>query len=145
MTDEEIIQVIRKEIERLESTNNCGSDDFIQTKRIAYKQIKDFIDYLYPKKPASEDLENAAKSYGFFCFKRACFHPEHKWPSTTEDAFKAGANWCEQQMMKHAVDAHVFSILYGKDETEVQVQSEPFRADGLKISDKLKIIPIKEG
>ena len=38
-------------------------------------------------------LEEAANAYGFSCYKRACFDKDHKWPSITEDAFKAGAEW----------------------------------------------------
>lgn len=30
-------------IEELESQNNCGTDDFIESKRIAYKQVKEGI------------------------------------------------------------------------------------------------------
>ena len=42
-------------------------------------------------------LEEAAKEYEFSCYQRACFHPEHKWPSTTKDAFIAGAEWQKGQ------------------------------------------------
>lgn len=43
-------ETIRKEIERLEGENNCGTSDFIEAKRIAYKQVKKALDTL-PEQP----------------------------------------------------------------------------------------------
>ena len=45
--------LLRKEIERLESENNCGTSDFIDAKRIAYDQVKEALDSL-PKQPEGE-------------------------------------------------------------------------------------------
>ena len=41
---------ILAEIERLEGENNCGTSDFIEAKRIAYKQVKKALDTL-PEHP----------------------------------------------------------------------------------------------
>ena len=72
-------------------------------------QIIDFIDYLQ-EKPVSEDLEEAASRY-------AKEEYSHKNPATLPDrcigcyapliyAFKAGAEWKEEQMMKDTIKAN---------------------------------------
>jgi len=44
MTDKEKILAI---LNRLEAENNCGTSDFIEAKRIAYKQVRDAIDSMH--------------------------------------------------------------------------------------------------
>jgi len=81
---------------------------------------------------------------------------------THKESFKAGAEWQKQQMketlqteyekglydmreemMKDAVDATIFSELKGSDGSLFQAKTERFRINSVKISDRIKVIPIK--
>ena len=51
-------ETIRKEIEWLESENNCGTSDFIEAKRIAYNQVKRILDTLPEQEDNKEQTVN---------------------------------------------------------------------------------------
>lgn len=53
------------------------------------------------------------------------------------------AEWQKQQMIKNAVDATIFSELKSSDGSLFQTKSDRFRMNGVKISDRIKVIPIK--
>lgn len=60
-----------------------------------------------------------------------------------EHAMLAGMEKMKEEMMKDAVDATIFSELKGRDGSVFQAKSDRFRMDGVKISDRIKVIPIK--
>ena len=70
----------------------------------AYNKILSFLDTLKVKdlqeEPVSEALELAATKYA----------QDKYMPVQTSQAFKAGAKWKKQQMIKDAIDAHCFGL-----------------------------------
>ena len=157
MTDN--IQLIYNKIEN--RIDEICDDGFVlkenQQEYETLTDLEDFIDSL-PKEPASEDLEEAANFYAnthtewFDSEGNPCIMP----------AFKAGAEWQKQQMkevlqteyekgrfdmreemMKDVVDATIFSELKSSDGSLFQVKSDRFRMNSVKISDRIKVIPIK--
>jgi hypothetical protein len=60
-----------------------------------------------------------------------------------DHAMLAGMNKMKEEMMKDAVDATIFSELKGSDCSLFQAKSDRFRMNGVKISDRIKVIPIK--
>ena len=56
-------------------------------------------------------------------------------------AFKAGAQWKKEQMMKDAVEGQV---LRASLQNDVRIVSDKIQNDNLKINDRVKIIVIKE-
>lgn len=96
--------------------------------------VLSLIDSLQQKEP-DKDLEEAAKEYEFSCYQRTCFDPEHNWPSTTKDSFKAGAEWQKEQMLKEAVEGMIYQP------AEHYWAEVIARYDGeLKHGDKVRII-----
>lgn len=93
------------------------------------KEIKE------PEKPVPNDLEEAARRYGFEEYRRRCEGGEY---GTSEDAFIAGAKWDREQMMKEAVEGMVKYHDY-PEYKYVLVPYEEFN-DG----DKVRIIIVKE-
>ena len=70
------------------------------------------------KEPASEDLADASNNY--------CLNIRKGYPRVKDEidificnAFKAGAEWQKEQMMKDAIDATVTSIRKYREENEV--------------------------
>ena len=88
---------------------------------------------------SSEDLEDAAYH---FCMDEYG-NPKESLFEFDQRCFKAGAEWQKQQMMKDAVDATIFSELKSSDGSLFQAKSDRFRMNGVKISDRIKVIPIK--
>ena len=113
------------------------------------KCIRRFIDSLQ-EEPVSEDLEEALEEFidsimGHIEFNSATPFAAEYVVKLLEEAFKAGAKWKEQQMIKDAVDACVTDIRTYKKENEVDftVMYEkgiiPY-----EIEQEVKLIVIKE-
>lgn len=114
----------------------------------------------------NEDFEEAAKHY---LYGAILYDDVYVGNHTEEDCircFKAGTEWQRkkdqetielaedhamlagmmkerEEMMKDAVDATIFSELKGSDGSLFQAKSDRFRMNGVKISDRIKVIPIK--
>ena len=96
-------------IEELESQNNCGTDDFIESKRIAYKQVKNGVLEMQEivsmqEEPVSEDLEKEMQHY--FC---------KEWAGDPVVAARHFAAWQKEQMMKNTADAMIGLPYENKD------------------------------
>lgn len=129
----------RKEPDTEEHTILYVYDDMYATtwgKMIPFK-FQD--DYQLVEDPVSEELSTAAVEYerrinwnSFYC------------GLSIIDAFKAGARWLKQQMMKNTVDA-VCYVTHYEDETQVAYSvSYPKGEETNKYHDKVKLIIIKE-
>ena len=130
---------IRAEIERLEGENNCGTSDFIESKRIAYKQVKEALDSI-PEQPISEDLEeeiaswipNQIKGKKDSDFRNAVV----KWAGFVARHF---AEWQKAKMMEEGYDAFVSA-----DKTIPVLPMKDVSGLGLNYGDKVRVIVIKE-
>ena len=139
MTDKELI---KQEIERRYNCEKCHPlDREANVAAAVLKELLLFIDSL-PEEPASEDLEEAAEKYAYNEF------PSIGIPNTViELAFKAGAEWQKQQMMKDAVDGCVSLIVKSDTSSRNLFISTPQLYKELqkyKDGDKVKIIIVKE-
>ena len=92
---------------------------------------EELLELAQGKEPVSEDLEHAVNAY-------IGYAPEVDESSSTygkRQAFKAGANWQKQQMIKDAVSAKITEVYYPTDsclEVEVTLPKNRFE-DGDKI------------
>jgi len=97
------------------------------------------------EEPVSEDLEEAAKIYARGEYDRknpsslpwqckGCYSP-------LIYAFKAGAKWHKEQMMKDAVDGGCFSYRNGYKHISCDIDEN---LTNIKLGDKVKLIIIKE-
>ena len=68
---------------------------------------------------------------------------EQKYKEALQTEYEKGRFDMQQEMMKDAVDATIFSELKGSDGSVFQAKSDRFRMDGAKIGDRIKVIPIK--
>lgn len=101
MTKEEAVATLRGYNEWRRYDGPVGEGP-TQPKPLAIGEAIDTVcDALERQENLPSDLDEAARKYEFSCYKRACFHPEHKWPSTTKDAFIAGAEWQKEQFEKN--------------------------------------------
>lgn len=110
----------------------------------------------HSQEPASEELEEAANKYG----KEETILPEgyndgdipdyEKW---TADAFKAGAQWDREQMMKNAIEGEVTGIGPLTNGQVFDTQKQMRRLSSTysfgnspycEIGDKVKVIIIKD-
>jgi hypothetical protein len=134
MTDKE---KIKAEIERLKE-NGCASPIVICDTLLA------FIDSLQ-EEPVSDDLEIAAcQSFNCACEdlnkedKDSATYVKEYFKELWMCAFKDGAHWKEQQMMKAAIDAQV---VLGPNDNHVLMNG---LFNNYKYHDKVKLIIIKE-
>lgn len=106
MTNAEIIQAIRNEIERLKSIGGIVPLDNREQKtgyESALIDVETFLSTLESEKPVPNDLEEAAKKHS--CYDEDC---EGAWyEPIVRNAFIAGAKWDRQQMMREAVEGVV--------------------------------------
>ena len=99
------------------------------------------------RKTSPSDLEEAARRYGFEEYRRRCNGGEY---GTSEDAFIAGAKWHKEQMMKEAVEAHIYQSANPVSEIGHQLHQAALlyedkeNAPYLKAGDKVHIIIVKE-
>ena len=85
-----------------------------------------------------EGLDEAAKAYEDGLGYYECMN---QWPSV---AFKAGAEWQKEQMMKEAVEADIMLTLHDKTgDISLHTGYLPQKL-GIKCSDKVRIIIVKE-
>ena len=137
-------QKILAEIERLKKTFQYGSSAEAKYRVEVYTELIDFINSL-PEEPLSEDLEEANKQYRKEVHNQLantqgmCW--EFDWDDVEmaiDDAFKAGAQWQKEQIMKEAIDAKIGSFTNGT------IYDADFNIDSnLKDDEKIKIIIIK--
>ena len=131
MTDKEEICA---EIEKLRKEYDIDTTPIAkyQIAQAILNRLSDVIDSLR-EEPVSEDLDRAAEKYAYELF------PSIGAANTeTELAFKAGANWKEQQMMKAAIDTQV---VLGPNDNHVLMNG---LFNNYKYHDKVKLIIIKE-
>ena len=96
-----IKEQIRAEIERLEGENNCGTSDFIESKRIAYKQVKEALDSI-PEQPVSDHHEIEVEFRGEkVTISREFYRNGERNYSTSEQddnaIWSALRAWCEKK------------------------------------------------
>ena len=126
--------------------------------------LEDFIDS-FPKEPTSEDLIEEIDKIWKTCnpidegmgVETANIHIEqfddiarhfaewqkNKMKETLQTEYEKGRFDMRKEMMKDAVDATIFFELKSSDGSLFQAKSDRFRMNGVKISDKIKVIPIK--
>lgn len=86
---------IRTEIKRLKAENNCGTDEFIAAKDIAYDKVFDFLENLEEPVTDCHDLTEAAEAYSRQVSRG------HNYRDLT-CGFIAGAEWQKAKMMEGA-------------------------------------------
>ena len=151
MTDKE---KIKEEIEKLknkqlsifskgESVEICGT---ALTCIGTYNQLLSFINSL--PEEHNEDLEEAADQYALR--DSQAYKGVHCTYVDDKIAFKAGAEWQKQQMVKDAVEGEVRKgyvgnqiIVHSKDGSAKYVAFDASYADAFCVGDKVKIIILK--
>lgn len=104
---------IRTEIKRLKAENNCGTDEFIAAKDIAYDKVFDFLEILEEPVTDCHDLEEAAEKYADLnCHNHV--ENETDWNGLLY-AFKAGAEWMKAKMMDDAYEEEVQEVYRDDD------------------------------
>lgn len=102
--------------------------------KVCGENLRDFINavngYTINKEAVSEGLENAAIKYA----------QDKYMPVQTSQAFKSGAQWQKQEMMKRALDG---KMVVG-DEAQLVIPSLSIITRMLDDGDKVKVIIIKE-
>ena len=138
MTD---IDKIKAEIEwRLErcelvekDAHNFNADNlklFCSQIKLAYQSLLDFINSL-PKEPISDELEEAAQQW----YDSTKFKSDLS--GTPIGAFKAGASWKKEEMMKDTVDAFIYK-------GNIRLKEWPLPEKYGKHLDSVKLIIIKK-
>ena len=131
MTDKELKAKIIAEIERqIELNNNIDAITTAQqlvvdSVNVVLVDLVTFINSI-PEEPVSEDL-------GEIVLEGTNFNKS--WYAHPELAFKAGANWQKEQMMKETVEVEVW------DEKPPHITYFP---KNLKGGDRVKLIIVKE-
>lgn len=138
MTDKEKLDAIRAEINRLVEVRGYSKE--------MANDLFTFMDSL-PNEPVSEDLEKAVDIY--INQPSSCLeYCDNGWEDKTdwqyvEKAFKAGAQWKEQQMMEDAkiyeVESHYDKCIGKYLSPDITLNEHIF-----KIGDKVKILVIKQ-
>ena len=164
-TDPDILAVLMKDGKRLYCDEVCPIDslqeepvsiDFEQELYKAFGQVKDFTwgmriaKWCYDmgknsQEPVSDELEDAASRYAKEEYSR-------KNPATLPDrciccyapimyAFRNGANWQKERMMKEAVKGGCFSYRNGYKHISCDIDE---KLTDIKLGDKVKLVIIKE-
>lgn len=98
---------IRTEIKRLKAENNCGTDEFIAAKDIAYDKVFDFLETLDEPVTDCHDLKEAAEnpyvlndvSHAAFEYERTRNDLDARSDNeVVRRAFIAGAEWQKKQI-----------------------------------------------
>lgn len=158
MTNEELIDKIKAEIERQEK--QCPLDTYEgRHKLFILGGLKTFIATLESEKPVPAGLEEAAKKFAVFydqgtCdgIAQDCFIAGAKWQAEKdardmymsdnrhfEKVYQLGKKDMKEQMMKEAVDTVVSLDAGGFPFIEFGVGKF-----GLKVGDKVRVIIVKE-
>ena len=98
--------------------------------KLAYQSLLDFINSL-PKEPVSKDLEEAAQQW----YDSTKFKSDLS--GTPIGAFKAGASWKKEEMMKDTVDAFIYK-------GNIRLKEWPLPEKYGKHLDSVKLIIIKK-
>lgn len=95
---------------------------------------------------SSKDLEDVANEYGKETFVNECIENGVCDNNDLADAFKAGAQWQKEQMMKGIIEGTVNSELGSVITTNNKgtVLTERFNLENLHIGDKVKVVIIKK-
>jgi len=114
-----------------------------------YEGYKKIFENIFPELAESDDLEEAAKKLFPDWTDTSNLQLDAQEQSIiriSRDAFKAGADWQKQQMMKQAVDAKACAVYPLKTCNEVHYSVQyPIGVLPQKDGDKVKVIIIKEG
>lgn len=116
-----------------------GDEVTINGHKIVYDKDKGYVTIVKSEESVPKDLEEAADEYlqkVKAWFLRTLEHP------TAKDAFKAGAEWDREQMMKEAVEADVNiyrDLVAGKSWAEFVVEMPTNN-----LGDKVRVIIVKE-
>ena len=90
----------------------------------------------WKEEPVSEDLEEAASQY-----PNVIRTISPQWESEVENAFKAGAEWQKEQMMKDAV----YGLVCGHDESSpAWIDLNLLNKPNVKVGTEVKLIIIKD-
>lgn len=147
MTDKEklekLVAYLMRKIYAHNQMADIGSTGEIFDEKIEnakYEECKDTLNFIdtMEEEPVSEDLEEAVNAY-------IGYAPEVDESSSTygkRQAFKAGAEWQKQQMMKNAVKGGCFSYRNGYKHISCDIDE---KLTDIKFGDKIKVIVIKEG
>lgn len=144
------VEKIKAEIERLYKEYRLGSSTEAKYRCEAYRELLDFANSL-PAEPVSEDLELASEryscrfsssKYGYDKIKTA-FKAGANWQEEQdnicyEEIFEEGAKWQNVQIMAKAVDGEVGYWNIRGLSVNMELPSK------YKEGDKVKIIVIKE-
>ena len=140
MTNTEIIQAIKAEIESLKSIEYpCDNSQQATGFCDALDRMTDFLSTLEEKSEIPNDLEEAAKEYAKTTFKKPYSgNPDEEVTIVEPDkyaGFIAGAKWQKGQMMKGAVEGTVHNFSSYKPHPTVLVD-----ANGFNQGDKVLVI-----
>ena len=152
MTNAEIIQAIRNEIERLKGIctaqikANPGQTFPFVMEMTGYDKLLSFLSTLGSEKPVPADLEKYASRAGFdYVDNIVQEHPGHRFNDhdvefAYRDGIIAGAKWDRSQMMQEAVGVQVV----GEQRDLRLIDSTERCLFNAKRGDWLKIIIVKE-
>jgi hypothetical protein len=133
MTDKEkIISEIQRRINLFRKDGKLGSDT-----EIALYGLINFINSMQ-EETVSEDLEEATKEWSENEDNvRGC---DYISLVRVEEAFKAGANWQKDKLIKDAIEGYVDQLEF-PDKTWIELSATP---KDLKDGDEVKLIVLKE-
>lgn len=143
MTDKQIIRTEierrRKELPPPDLKTTVGADSIRMNK--LYEELLSFIDSM-PEDLVSEGLEEAAISLGDKMNRYTTYGDLGRLSFRYSYAFKAGANWQKQQIMKEA-NTYVVERHYDKRIGKYLSPDITLNEQMFKIGDKVKLIIIK--
>ena len=138
MTDKQIIRTWiekrRKELPTFDLKTTVGADSIIMNR--LYEELLSFIDSM-PEDLVSEGLEEAATNYA-----DNEEYGDDVWYAI-KAAYKEGANWQKEQIMKEA-NTYVVERHYDKRIGKYLSPDITLNEQMFKIGDKVKIIIVKE-
>lgn len=153
MTDKDRLSAIKIEVERRKEINKNfdSSDAYMRGVMACYSEVLAIFEFdEFKEEPVSEDLEEAASRYaalqaGMKDAMTSEYYEEYPYSPNDIKAFKAGANWKEQQLMAKAVDTEVH-IDSGGYPYIPQMELYDYEKDIplAKRGDKVKILIVKE-
>ncbi len=157
MTDKK--KIVAEINRRLEAQDPLGSTEKDVIESNVYFSLLKYIDSI-PEESTSKDLEEAAINYaheqglkqisGEWESKKAVdFQADHGLYFHIDiiNAFKTGANWQKEQMMKNSVEGEVTVDYWDAEDREVDVilaDDVIGEEHGIKDDDKVKLIIVKE-
>ena len=122
------------------------SSDYAAGKKTALLEFKSFVKCL-PEEPVSEGLEETARNYGDDLDNVLVvgIDDDNTIGEYASKAFKDGAKWQKEQMMKQSIDGKVIARFpLASDTFYDDVEIYLNFTKGLSEGDKLKVIVIKD-